>query len=87
MVAESLVTFDGHTYEPGETIPDLGSMIATSVDGNIRYYKGLSTDFEKLKSASQTDKYRDLGTDSTAYLIDTVELYKYEATTGQWYEQ
>lgn len=87
MIAETLTTYDGHDYKPGEEIPELGSMVATSIDGNIRSYKGLSKDFESLKAASKTDKYKDLGTDSSAYLIDTAQYYKYEATTREWYEQ
>lgn len=87
MIAQSLTVYDGHTYKAGEEIPDLGSMVATSVEGNVRSYNGLAADFDKLKKASQTDKYKDLGTGSSAYLFDTVEYYKYEKTSRQWYKQ
>ena len=87
MIAQTITTYDGHTYKPGEEIPELGSMVATSVEGNIRSYNGLAADFPKLQAASQTDKYKDLGTGSSAYLFDTVEYYKYEKTSRTWYQQ
>lgn len=86
-IAKYTTTYDGHTYEVGEEIPDLGSMVATNVEGNIREYKGLSKDFDKLKQVSQSKKYDDLETNSSAYLVDTVEYYKYEKTSREWYKQ
>lgn len=71
---------DGHTYHAGEEVPDMGSLVATSVSGNIRNYEGLSEDFDKLP------KYDDLGTGSTCLFSDTGYLYKYEATTKEWYK-
>lgn len=74
------VTYDGHTYEAGEEVPDLGSFSATSVDGKIRNYEGLSADVGNLP------KYKDLETGSSAFCVDTGELYKYEKTTQTWYK-
>lgn len=79
-IAKGTTIFDGQLYNEGDEIPDLGSFVATSVDGNIRDYEGLSKDFDKLP------KYNDLGTGSSAFLIDTGQLYEYEATTKTWYE-
>lgn len=87
MIAQTITTYDGHTYKPGEEIPDLGSMVCTEVNGRIRSYSGLSSDFPKLEAASKTDKYKDLATDSDAYLIDTVEFYIYNASDRTWYKQ
>ena len=80
MRAENLTYFDGHWYEPGEEIWDLGSFVATSVNGNIRKYEGLSKDISKLP------KYDDLQTGSSALCVDTGQLLKYEKTTKTWYE-
>ena len=80
MIANSTVGFDGHIYEKGEEIPDLGSFVATSVDGFIRNYEGLSKDVSKLP------KYDDLQTGSSAFCVDTGDLYKYEKTTKTWYK-
>lgn len=74
------VTKDGHTYEAGQEIPDLGSFVATSVNGLIRNYEGLSTDVSKLP------KYDDLGTGSSAFCLDNGDFYKYESTTKKWYK-
>lgn len=79
-IANGKVVFDGHSYSEGETIPDLGSFVATSVDGKIRNYEGLAKDVSKLP------KYDDLGTGSSAFCVDTGQLFKYEKTTKTWYE-
>ena len=78
--AESTIVFDGHTYQKGEEIPDLGSWVATSTDENRRSYEGLSADIAKLP------KYDDLGTGSSALCVDNGDFYKYEATTKTWYK-
>lgn len=71
---------DGQMYNPGEDVPDMGSLVATNVNGNIRDYAGLSSDFAKLP------KYDNLGTGSSFFTTDTSELYQYEATTKTWYK-
>lgn len=78
MTYDHKVTQDGHTYEAGQEVPDMGTLVATTTEGNIRNYEGYSYDFDKLPT------YDDLGTGSSALFIDTGELYKYEATTRLW---
>lgn len=80
MIADKNTTYDGHYYKKGQEIPDLGSFVATSVEGNIRNYAGLSKDVGKLP------KYDDLETGSSATCIDTADIYKYEKTTKTWYK-
>lgn len=80
MIADSNITYDGQFYKKGEEIWELGSFVATSIEGNIRNYEGLSKDINKLP------KYDNLMTGSTAFCIDTSQLFEYEATTKTWYE-
>lgn len=80
MIASGPTTYDGHFYQKGEEIPDLGSFVATTTSGQIRNYEGLSVDVAKLP------KYDDLGTGSSAFCVDTGDLYKYEKTTKTWYK-
>lgn len=80
MKAKTNVVIDGQFYKQGDEIWDLGSFVATSVSGQIRNYEGLSSDVSKLP------KYDDLGTGSSAFCIDTGDLYKYEKTTKTWYK-
>lgn len=80
MIASNPTTYDGHFYQKGEEIPDLGSFVATSVNGQIRNYEGLSADVSKLP------KYDDLETGSSAFCVNTGDLYKYEKTTKTWYK-
>lgn len=80
MKAETNVVIDGQFYKQGDEIWDLGSFVSTSVSGQIRNYEGLSSDVSKLP------KYDDLQTGSSAFCIDTGDLYKYEKTTKTWYK-
>lgn len=80
MKAETNVVIDGQFYKQGEDIWDLGSFVATSVSGQIRNYEGLSSDVSKLP------KYDNLETGSSAFCVDTGDLYKYEKTTKTWYK-
>lgn len=85
MIADRNTVVDGHYYEKGEEIWDLGSLIATEVNGNQRSYLGFLEDSEKLP------KYDDLGSGSTAILVDpsgnkeTVVL-SYHSKTKTWYK-
>lgn len=79
MIANGPTTQDGQFYEKGQEIPDLGSWVATSVDGNIRNYDGLSKDVAKLPHYVETG--------SSAYCDDTGEIYIYEKTSDTWYLQ
>lgn len=79
MIANGPTTQDGQFYEKGQEIPDLGSWVATSVDGNIRNYDGLSKDVGKLPHYVETG--------SSAYCDDTGEIYIFEKTSDTWYLQ
>ena len=77
------VVFDGQTYENENDIPDMGSIQCVEVRGNQRDYQGFVQDSQKLP------KYDDLGTGSSATLIDPngIEdtiIAKYYASTKQW---
>ena len=78
--AESTIVFDGHTYQKGEEIPDLGSLVCTNSQGRIRNYEGHYTDKNKLP------KYDDLATGSSAFLSDNGNfvLFKYYSDTKTW---
>lgn len=80
MIATETTVFDGHTYKKGETIPELGSLVCTESNGNIRDYDGQYADRDKLP------KYDDLGTGSSAFLSDNGNfyLYVYYASTKTW---
>lgn len=72
---------DGVWYQPGEEIWDLGSWKADpqKSNGMFKSYNGLSADVAKLPH------YVDTG--STAYCMDTTEVYMYEERTDKWYKQ
>ena len=80
MIANGPTIYDGHYYQKGEEIPDLGSFVAMPGSGKLRNYNGLSKDIGKLP------KYNDLITGSSAFCMDTGQLFNYEATTKTWYE-
>lgn len=80
MIADNLIIMDGHWYEPGQEVPDLGSFVAMPGSDKVRNYEGLSADVGKLP------KYDDLETGSSAFCVDTGDLYKYEKTTKTWYK-
>ena len=78
------VVFDGQTYENENDIPDMGSIQCVEVRGNQRDYQGFVQDSQKLP------KYDDLGTGSSATLIDpngteSTIIGKYDAPTKNWY--
>lgn len=77
-VAEYTITIDGQTYNKGDTLPDLGSWVATSAEGNMRHYEGLSADVSKLP------KYVETG--SSALCVDTGDYYKFLKSTNTWYQ-
>lgn len=79
MIADKNTVIDGQFYRKGEEIWDLGSFVATDVDGNIRNYDGLSKDVSKLPHYVETG--------SSAYCIDTGDIYIYEKSSDTWYLQ
>ena len=80
MIADHSMTFDGQTYKKGDELPDLGSLVCTSAEGNIRNYEGRYEDRTKLP------KYDNLATGSSAFLSDngSFKLYKYYADGKTW---
>lgn len=77
MTKNYTVKQDGQFYDANENIPDLGSLVCTSSEGNIRHYEGLSTDLSKLPH------YVDTG--SSFLASDTGDFYKFEKSTDTWY--
>lgn len=75
------VTQDGHTYEPGTDVPDMGSVKCIKAEGNRRDYVFLSADSDKLPT------YDDLSSGSSALAVDASAVYVYEQTTKSWYQQ
>lgn len=56
--------------EPGDDVPDMGSITALESKGNYRQYNALSEDIDKLPT------YVSFG--SSCYIIDTTDLYKFD---------
>lgn len=79
-IADRPTLIDGHWYKEGEALPDMGTLVAVSINGDIRNYEGLSRDVDKLPI------YDDLGTGSSALFYDTKEMYKYEKKSQKWYK-
>lgn len=85
MVADRNMIVDGQEYEKGEEIWDLGSLQCIEKHGNKREYQGFLSDKLKLP------KYDDLGTGSSATLIDptgaeSTLIGRYDAPTKTWYD-
>ena len=82
-VADKTVVIDGQTYNEGDTIHELGSLQCVEIRGNQRDYQGL------LKDKLKLPKYDNLGTGSSATLIDetgteSTIIGKYDAQLKQW---
>lgn len=80
-VADKVMVVDGQTYNPGDTLPDLGSLVCVDANGNIRDYEGLLTDVSKLPH------YVESG--SSALLYDgqgNTEVYEFHKPTDTWYK-
>lgn len=71
-----IVKQDGQYYRSGENVPDMGSIVCVSTNGNVRNYEGLLKDVDKLPHY--------VGTGSSFMATDTAEIYKYEKTTDKW---
>lgn len=79
MEKDITIEFDGQLYKLGDEIPDLGSLVATSTDGNIRNYEGLYADRYKLP------KYDNLATGSSVFFSDNLQIGKYVASEKKWH--
>lgn len=77
MIYDYVVKQDGQTYEPGENVPEMGSLVCTSFVGNVRHYKGVSDDRVNLPTY--------VGEGSTFTASDTGAKYTYSADKGLWY--
>ena len=80
-VADKTMVVDGQTYKPGDTLPDLGSLVCVDANGNRRDYEGLLTDVSKLPH------YVESG--SSALLYDgqgNTEVYEFHKPTNTWYK-
>lgn len=87
MTAVTRTSYDGHIYEAGEELPDLGSFAnKSSVKGVWEYY-GLDADVSKLPTRAVYPKYKDLPSGSYAFCIDTGVVYMYSSSDDNWYEQ
>jgi len=73
--------FDGVRYENEEDMPDIGGFKCTEVTGdNVRGYYGLSSGIDTFTEAVDY-----AGDGSTAYCVDTGEMYL--CFDGTWYKQ
>lgn len=79
MIATQNTVYDGQVYKKGEEIWDLGSLVATRIEGNIRNYEGLYADRHKLP------KYDNLATGSSVFFSDNLQIGKYVASEKKWY--
>lgn len=79
MIYDHKVIQDGQTYLAGEEVPDIGSWVDISENGE-KDYRGLSKDVSKLPKG-----YPNTG--STAYCVDNGDLYMFEKTSNKWYLQ
>lgn len=80
-VADKTTVIDGQTYKSGDELPDLGSLVCVSSDGNMRDYEGL------LSDASKLPHYVESG--SSALLYDgqgKTEVYEFHKPTNTWYK-
>ena len=78
---DKTVVVDGQIYKPGDDLPDLGSLVCVSSDGNMRDYEGL------LSDASKLPHYVESG--SSALLYDgqgNTEVYEFHKPTNTWYK-
>ena len=42
MTYDYMVKQDGQFYKPGQDVPDMGTLVCTSAQGNVRSYEGLA---------------------------------------------
>lgn len=71
---------DGKVFNVGDDLPELGSFKFTDKGyGQIASLSGNSADISKLPT--------DVKQESSAYVIDTGELYMFDETNEQWVKQ
>lgn len=80
MIATSKIMVDGIWYNPGDEIWDLGSFKSCDPPSEKqRDYYGLSKDVSKLP--------RYVLSGSSAFCLDTGDMYFYLEDTDSWYKQ
>lgn len=72
MTYDYTVKRDGQIYKPGQEVPDMGTLVCTSAQGNI----GLAKDAGKLPTY--------VATGSSFLASDTGDYYKFEESTATW---
>lgn len=78
-VVDMITEYDGQTYFPGDTLPDLGSLRCVSEESGKRSYEGLLSDQAKLPTY--------VSDGSSALLYDGVGTTKvFHFLNGVWYE-
>ena len=78
-VAENVIIIDGQTYNPGDTLPDFGSIVCVSSEGNKRNYEALLSDVSKLPTY--------VSDGSSALLYDGAGNTRvYHFLKGSWHE-
>lgn len=79
-MADSIATvrtkYNGKMYEVGETIPDLGSIICVSIEGQRYSFEGKAEDESKLPT--------DVGAGSKATLTGSNGTYAKTFLDGEW---
>lgn len=79
VTADRITIYDGQTYYPGDTLPDLGSLRCVSEESGKRSYEGLLSDQAKLPTY--------VSDGSSALLYDGVGTTKvFHFLNGVWYE-
>jgi len=67
-------------FNVGDDLPELGSLIFVSGGyGEIAEIEGNSADVSKLPT--------DVKQGSSAYMVDTQDVYKFDETNAQWVKQ
>ena len=76
MTYDYTVKQDGQFYKPGQEVPDMGTLVCTSAQGNVRSYEGLDKEVAKLPT--------NVTTGSSFLASDTGDYYIFEESTATW---
>lgn len=66
-VVDIITEYDGQTYFPGDTLPDLGSLVCVSVEGGKRSY--METAAQDMGTIVVSAAYIKLLNDGTVQLV------------------
>lgn len=81
-MGKKIIFFDGHYYEEGQPLPDIGSWEHVGdPHATKREYQGFSADIDKLPI------YDDMDAGSTATCLDTGEYIVFHKKTMAWVPQ